>query len=156
MADPASWLSIKPGWKAVASDGSEVGEVSLVTGDENQDIFNGLAVSPTALGKPRYVAAEQVAEITDGVVHLSLSPAEVDSLPEYLEPATSAIIEPDDKGGLGNSVKATAREIEGDLVAPIETRERAPGVLAAVRAVPTPQDGVAHRCSRGCCWARCS
>ena len=121
-------MSIKPGWKAVASDGSEVGEVSLVTGDENQDIFNGLAVSPTALGKPRYVAAEQVAEITDGVVHLSLSPDEVDSLPEYLEPATSAIIEPDGKGGFANSVKATAREVEGNLVAPVETRERAPGL----------------------------
>ena len=127
MGDPTSWLSIKPGWKVAALDGDEVGEVSLVTGDENQDIFDGLAVSPSALGKPRYVAAERVGEITDGVVHLLLSRAEVESLPEYLEPATSAIIEPDDKGGLGNSVKAAARELEGDLVAPIEARERAPG-----------------------------
>ena len=132
MADPASWLTIKPGWKVVASDGGEVGEVSLVTGDENRDIFNGLAVSPSALGKPRYVAAEQVTEITDGVVRLSLSPAATESLPEYLEPATSAIIEPGDKGGFGESVKATAREVEGGLVAPVEKRERPPGLLRRI------------------------
>ena len=133
MADPTSWLTIRPGWKVVASDGSEVGEVSLVTGDENQDIFNGLAVSPSALAKPRYVAAEQIAEITDGVVSLSLSPTAVESLPEYLEPATSAVIEPDDKAGFGESVKATAREVEGELVAPVEARERPPGLLRRIR-----------------------
>jgi hypothetical protein len=133
VSEPTSWLSIKPGWQVVAADGDEVGEVSLVTGDENQDIFDGLAVSPSALGKPRYVAAEQVAEITDGVVHLSLDRAEAESLPEYLEPATSAIIEPDDKGGFGNSVRATAREVEGGLVTPVEHHEHPPGFLRRLR-----------------------
>jgi hypothetical protein len=132
VGEPASWLSIRPGWKVVAADGGEIGEVSLVTGDENQDIFDGLAVSPSALGKPCYVAAEQVAEINDGVVHLSLSRAEVEALPDYQEPATSAIIEPDDKGGFGRSVKATAREVEGDLIAPVEKQERPPGFLRRI------------------------
>jgi hypothetical protein len=132
VGDPSSWLTIQPGWKVVASDGSKVGEVSLVTGDENQDIFNGLAVSPSALGKPRYVAAEQIGEISEGVVRLSLGPDASESLPEYLEPATSAVVEPDDKGGFGESVKATARKVESDLVAPVEKHERPPGLLRRI------------------------
>ncbi len=84
-----SWRSIRPGWKILAADGSEVGEVNLVTGDDQKDIFNGLAVATTALGKPRYVAAEQVAEITEGAVRLSLGGAAAETLPEYPEPRLS-------------------------------------------------------------------
>jgi hypothetical protein len=86
VSDPTSWLSIRPGWKVLAADGSEVGEVNLVTGDDQKDIFNGLAVATTALGRPRYVPAEQVAEITEGAVRLSLGGAAASALPEYREP----------------------------------------------------------------------
>ena len=90
MADPVSWLMIETGWKVLAADGSEVGEVDEVAGDDTEDIFDGLAIATTALGKPRYVPAEQVTQITDGVVHLSLTPEQVSALGEYLEPATTA------------------------------------------------------------------
>ena len=53
MAEPASWFQIQPGWKVYAADGGEVGEVSEVAGDDSKDIFNGLALSTSALGKPR-------------------------------------------------------------------------------------------------------
>lgn len=72
----------------LAADGSEVGEVNHVTGDDQKDIFNGLAIATSALGKPRYVPAEEIAEIRDGAIHLSLSAAAAESLPEYVEPAT--------------------------------------------------------------------
>ena len=101
MTDPVSWLLIRPGWKVLASDGSEVGEVDEVAGDDTEDIFDGLAIATTAFGKPRYVPAEQVGQITDGIVHLTLSAAEVEQLGEYLEPATSAEVEPESKGGVG-------------------------------------------------------
>jgi hypothetical protein len=123
MTDPVSWLMIRPGWKVLASDGSEVGEVDEIAGDDTEDIFDGLAIATSAFGKPRYVPAERVGRITDGVVHLTLSAAEVEQLGEYLEPATSAEIEPESKGGVGETLAAEARELEGEAFAPIQRHE---------------------------------
>jgi hypothetical protein len=123
MADPVSWLMIETGWKVLASDGAEVGEVDEVVGDSSEDIFDGLAIATSAFGKPRYVPSEQVAEITEGVVRLSLSLEQVRELREYLEPATSAEIEPDSKGGVGERLAADARELEGRALAPTQRHE---------------------------------
>ena len=123
MADPVSWLLIRPGWKVLAADGSEVGEVDEVAGDDNVDIFDGLAIATSALGKPRYVPAEQVVEITEGVVRLSLTQEQAGQLGEYLEPATSAEIEPDSKGGVGESLGAEIRKVEGEIFAPTQRHE---------------------------------
>ena len=123
MADPASWLMIETGWKVLASDGSEVGAVDEVVGDSNLDIFDGLAIATSALGKPRYVPAEQVGEITDGTVRLELTSEQVGQLGEYLEPATSAEIEADNKSGVGASIGAEARELEGKAFAPTQKHE---------------------------------
>ena len=123
MADPVSWLMIRPGWKVYASDGSEVGEVDEVAGDDTEDIFDGLAIATSAFGKPRYVPAEQVASITESAVRLSLTPQQVEGLGEYLEPATTAEIEPDSKGGAGEALAAEARELEGRAFAPIQRHE---------------------------------
>jgi hypothetical protein len=123
MADPVSWLLIETGWKVLAVDGDHVGGVDEVVGDDTEDIFDGLAIATSALGKPRYVPAEQVAEITDGVVHLSLTREQVAQLDEYLEPATSAVIEPDSKGGVGEALGADLRELEGKVFAPIQKHE---------------------------------
>src|SRR5436190_1402323 len=78
VPDPVSWLLIRPGWKLLSADGREVGEVDEVAGDDTEDIFDGLAIATNALGKPRYVPAEQVAEITEGIVHLSLTREQVE------------------------------------------------------------------------------
>jgi len=114
---------IEAGWKVLASDGREVGQVDEVVGDSNADIFDGLAIATSTFGKPRYVPSEQVDEITEGTVRLSLTPAQVDQLGEYLEPATSAQIEPNSKGGMGESVRAEARELEGKALAPTQRQE---------------------------------
>jgi hypothetical protein len=123
MADPVSWLMIEAGWDVVAADGTKVGEVDEVAGDDSQDIFNGLAVATSAFGKPCYVPAEQVAGITEGTVRLSLTRDQVDALPAYLEPATSLEIEPESKGGFAESLGADLRELESDAVAPIQKHE---------------------------------
>jgi hypothetical protein len=74
---------ITPGWRVYASDGTEVGQVDEVTGDENADIFDGLAVAASALGKPKYVPAENVTTITEGRVDLSLSSADFEGSNEF-------------------------------------------------------------------------
>ena len=111
---------IDAGWKVLAADGSEVGKVDEVTGDSNADIFDGLAIATSALGKPRYVPSEQVAEIVEGTVRLKLSPAQVEALDEYLEPATSAEIEADNKGGTGEAIRGEVRKLEDKTLAPTE------------------------------------
>ncbi len=123
MGDPVSWLMIRAGWKVLAADGSEVGEVDEVAGDDTEDIFDGLAIATSAFGKPRYVPAEQVAGITEGAVGLSLTRNQVEQLGEYLEPAASAVIEPESKGGLGETLAADAREVEAKVFAPTQRHE---------------------------------
>src|SRR4051812_34091248 len=127
MADPVSWLMIRPGWKVFASDGTEVGEVDEVAGDDNEDIFNGLAVAGSALGKPYYVPAENVGTITDDErIELTLTAEQVAGLDEYLEPATSRIIEGDNKPG--SKIGAEIREAESNTFLPIE-HERSAGLM---------------------------
>jgi hypothetical protein len=123
MADPVSWLMIETGWKVLAADGTEVGKVDEVAGDSSADIFDGLAVATSALGKPRYVPAEEIASIEPGIVRLRLTRDRTEQLGEYLEPATSAEIEPDSKGGVGETLAADARKVEGKAFAPTQTHE---------------------------------
>ena len=90
-----SWLMIEKGWEVVAADGSEVGKIHEIVGDEREDIFDGLAVSSGHFGKPRYVPAEQVKRITDGRIELDLPADEAQQLEEYKEPPPSEEILPE-------------------------------------------------------------
>jgi hypothetical protein len=83
MSEPVSWLLVEPGWTIETADGQEVATVHEVLGDENADIFDGLAVSPGLLKHPRYVPAESVAGISEGRIRLTISPDEFDRLDEY-------------------------------------------------------------------------
>jgi len=123
VSDRVSWLMIRPGWKVYASDGTEVGAVDEVAGDDTEDIFNGLAVTMSALGRPKYVPAERVTTITEGRVNLSLTRGEVEASDEFLEPATTAENEPDSRGGLGEQFGADIRELEGKAAAPVQRHE---------------------------------
>src|SRR5207244_5418764 len=93
-ADPVSWFLIEHGWKVVASDGTAVGAVDEVVGDTGKDIFNGISVSPGLLKRPRYVPAEEVAQIAEGELRRALSKGEFDRLGEHEEPPASAEILP--------------------------------------------------------------
>jgi hypothetical protein len=84
MPDPIAWIMIEPGWKVLASDGSEVGRVHEIAGDENVDIFDGLVLS-----SKKYVPAEDVGAIYEGEVHVNLTKEQFERLGEYEEPAVS-------------------------------------------------------------------
>lgn len=90
MSDPVSWLMIEPGWTVAAADGTEIGKVEEVVADTGSDIFNGLAVSTSVLGKSKYVPAERVAEITDGEVRLDLPAEAVEALDDHEQQPPSA------------------------------------------------------------------
>ncbi len=78
--DPVSWLLIEPHWQVVDSDGSDIGRVEQVFGDDEADIFSGLLISTGLLSGHRYVPAEQVGAITEGRVQLRLTGEEVKHL----------------------------------------------------------------------------
>jgi len=122
---------IRPGWKVYASDGTEVGSVDEVAGDENVDIFDGLAVAASALGKPKYVPAENVTTIEEGRVNLALTSAEFEGTSEFLEPATSAEIEPSDHRGIGETIGADFRKVEGKTIHPVE-HQKSEGLIRRI------------------------
>ena len=125
MSDPVSWFLIEPGWKVVDATGEEVGSVDEVVGDSSDDIFNGLSVSTSLLGRPRYVPSEQVGSITEGQVQLTISKDHVDRLGEYEEAPTSAEILPEDAGAL--------RRAEASVEAPIHPHEERLNLLTRIR-----------------------
>jgi len=94
MADPVSWLLIEPGWRVDTVDGKEVGRVLEVTGDSDADIFDGVAIAFSMFAKPRYLPAEQVAEIVEGRVLLRLDRAGIERLTELRQPAAEEHIAP--------------------------------------------------------------
>lgn len=115
MNDPVSWFLIEPGWKVLDANGEEIGSVDEIVGDSSDDIFNGLSVSTSVLGRPRYVPSEQVGSITEGQIQLTITGDQVDKLTEYEEAPTSAEILPEDAGAV--------RRAEASVDAPIEKHE---------------------------------
>ena len=95
MSDPVSWLLIEKGWDVVGSDGRELGKVHEVVGDTGKDIFNGLAITPGLLRKPRYLPAEKVRVIRERRVEVDLDEASFERLGEHGEMPPSAEIRPD-------------------------------------------------------------
>jgi hypothetical protein len=71
----------------VDSAGEKVGTVEEVLGDQNADIFDGLAVATGIVSRPVYVPAERVGEITEGRVELELTADQVERLEPYEPPA---------------------------------------------------------------------
>jgi hypothetical protein len=125
VSDPVSWFLIEPGWRVYDAGGEEVGSVDEVVGDSGDDIFNGLSISTSLLGRPRYVASEEVAAITEGRIDLRLSKAAIERLGEYEEPPTTAEILPEDAGAV--------RRTEAAVSAPIHAHEERLNFLTRLR-----------------------
>ena len=92
MADPVAWNMIEPGWTVIDADGEQIGRIAEVTGDENADIFDGIAVSEGILSGTKYVPSEQVGQIVEGAVHLTVPAAQLTS---FTEPAPEEQIIPE-------------------------------------------------------------
>jgi hypothetical protein len=123
--DPVSWFVIEPGWKVIDAEGQEIGSVDEVVGDSSDDIFNGLSISTSLLGRPRYVPSEQVGTITQGHVHLKLTKDQIGRLGEFEEPPTTAEILPDGAGAV--------RRAEAAVEAPIHSHEERLNFLTRIR-----------------------
>ena len=88
--DPVSWLVIEPRWKVHDAEGNHVGHVEEVVGDTNADIFNGLLISTGLFQGKRYVPAEQIGQITEELVHLTLTGDQVKQLSDETGPPGAA------------------------------------------------------------------
>jgi hypothetical protein len=94
-ARPVSWLLIERGWAVETADGHQVGKVEEAVGDSTHDIFSGLTVATGLLGRPRYVPAEAVGQISEGLVRLRIDADEFERLDEYEQPPPSEQIRPE-------------------------------------------------------------
>ncbi len=89
-----SWKVIQNGWDVFSSDGEHVGVVFLVVGDENEDIFDGLAITHHGgfafhnyADRPHYVEASAVGTIDDsGRVDLTITAQEAAAPPAPRRP----------------------------------------------------------------------
>jgi hypothetical protein len=79
-------------WKAmpyrapvVAADGSEIGSAESLLGDEEEDIFHGVAVRSRAGGRMIEIPAVRIKKITEKHVITDLSSDDVTALPAYRE-----------------------------------------------------------------------
>jgi ribose 5-phosphate isomerase A len=78
-----AWRMIKPGWKVLSRDGTEIGTVGRVLADDGADIFHGMALKhggPLGAGE-REVLAAQIERIVEDAIWTTLDPADVDKLP---------------------------------------------------------------------------
>jgi hypothetical protein len=115
-----SWKVIQHGWSVRSSDGEDIGVVFLVVGDENEDIFDGLAITHhkgfavhNYADRPHYVEAAGVASIDDsGEVTLAITAEEAKSLPVH-DPPVSAEILPG-KASLADRVRTEIEHLTGE------------------------------------------
>jgi hypothetical protein len=84
MADesPLAWIATPIGAQVTDAAGEVIGTVERVLGDENADIFHGLAVRLASDGQVVDVPAQHIERITAGGIHTTLGPGEADSLPQ--------------------------------------------------------------------------
>jgi uncharacterized protein YrrD len=82
LGEPASYLTLEAGVAVYASGGEEVGTVAQVVAAPEQDIFEGIAIAPRlGIGHRRFAAADQIDEIGEKGVLLSLPMDACESLP---------------------------------------------------------------------------
>jgi uncharacterized protein YrrD len=92
LGAPVSYLALEEGTAVLSADGEELGHVAHVLADEETDIFDGIVIAH-GLGRHTFADAEQVAEIYERGVVLTLTAAEAEALPEPSE--NPAVMEDD-------------------------------------------------------------
>jgi hypothetical protein len=106
LGAPISYLALEEGTAVHSADGEELGHVAHVLADEETDIFDGIVISH-GLGRHTFADAEQVAEIHERAVVLTLTAAEAEVLPEPSENPAVMEDDPSDAEGsrLGNKLR---------------------------------------------------
>jgi hypothetical protein len=115
-----SWKAIQHGWHVRSSDGHDIGHVFMVVGDENADIFDGLAITHhkgfgvhNFADLPHYAEAAQVAAIDDSrQVTLAITAEAARSLPVHDPPPSAEIIP--ERASLLARLRAKIAHLTGD------------------------------------------
>jgi hypothetical protein len=81
--DPVAWAYVEPGTDVVGREGVKLGTVEAMLGTETENIFHGVALSPSAGGPTRMIPANSVTSLTPSEVQVQVSTDEVESLEEY-------------------------------------------------------------------------
>jgi sporulation protein YlmC with PRC-barrel domain len=110
--DRVAWTALDAGALVVAADGSEVGRVKEVVGDEEADIFDGLVVTHSRRGSSHYIASERVTGIWPDRVQTDMTPGEAESLPSYEEPKVTTW-HADEGGRLRDRLRRATRDLFG-------------------------------------------
>jgi PRC-barrel domain protein len=101
LGAPVAYLALEEGTAVLSADGEELGTVAHVLADEENDIFDGIVISH-GLGRHTFADAEQVGEIHEHGVVLTLTTAEAEALPEPSE--NPAVMEDDPSAPEGSPV----------------------------------------------------
>jgi hypothetical protein len=99
-----AWIAVEEGAAVLAADGSRVGSMKEVAGDEEHDIFHGLVVTSPGVDGDCYIPAERVTGIWPTRVQTDLTPEEAKSLPPYKASQVTRW-DADEGGGFGARVK---------------------------------------------------
>jgi PRC-barrel domain len=80
-----SWMAVHQNASVVDRDGTNIGHVEAVLGDEEDDIFHGLALNLKGWGGHVELPADRIQRITADKIYTNLAPDEGESL-EKLKP----------------------------------------------------------------------
>jgi hypothetical protein len=80
-----SWMAIHQSARVVDGDGTDIGHVEAVLGDEEDDIFHGVALDLKGWGGHVELPADRIQRITADKIYTDLGPQEGESL-KKLEP----------------------------------------------------------------------
>lgn len=76
-----AWRAMPDRTPVVDAAGNEIGEARRVMGDDQKDIFHGLAVKLREGGRTVEITADRIPKITRGRVYTSLAPEDLEGLP---------------------------------------------------------------------------
>jgi hypothetical protein len=79
---PVSWRAVPEDVPVRSSEGTEVGRLHDLLASDQKDIFHGIVVRLSS-GKMVFVAADDVAELTESHVNVGLSRVEIEALPGH-------------------------------------------------------------------------
>lgn len=83
LGPPSSYLILEKGVPVYSRDGRQVGKAEHVLADPDADMFDGIVLDTSVLpGGHRFCDADQVEEIYERGVVLSITAAEAEGLPE--------------------------------------------------------------------------
>jgi hypothetical protein len=105
-----AWIAIEYGAVVCGADGTQIGTMKEVAGDEEHDIFDGLVITTPGSEPPRYIPAERVKGIWPQRIETDLSGDEAASLSAH-QPSKVTKWHPDSGRSFGDRVRRAFHEL---------------------------------------------